>query len=91
VVKTEFRKAVVQFARHSPQAAIITSGHGLLDVTIAVTLDEAGDVLKRGAALVDEASEYGTGLHVLRDAGAHCPRWASRRNGRAAEAGPDMA
>jgi hypothetical protein len=28
-------------------------------------LDEAGDVLKRGAVLVDEASEYGTGLHVL--------------------------
>jgi len=50
---------------HKPQAAIITPGHGLLDVTIAVTLEEAGDVLKRGAILVDEADEYGLEPHVL--------------------------
>jgi len=50
---------------HKPQAAIITPGHGLLDVTIAVTLEEAGDVLKRGAILVNEADEYGTAAHVL--------------------------
>jgi SNF2 family DNA or RNA helicase len=50
---------------HKPQAAIITPGHGLLDVTIAVTLEEAGDVLKRGAILVDEADEYGLRPRVL--------------------------
>ncbi|MGJ4924378.1 helicase-related protein [Bradyrhizobium oligotrophicum] len=50
---------------HKPQAAIITPGHGLLDVTIAVTLEEAGDVLKRGAILVDEANEDGRGPRVL--------------------------
>jgi hypothetical protein len=50
---------------HKPQAAIITPGHGLLDVTIAVTLEEAGDVLKRGAVLVDEANEHSLGPRVL--------------------------
>jgi len=34
-------------------------------LTIAVTLEEAGDVLKRGAILVDEADEYGLEPHVL--------------------------
>ena len=48
-----------------PQAALITPGHGLLDATIAVTLDETGDVLKRGAILVDEADEHGLGPRVL--------------------------
>jgi hypothetical protein len=48
-----------------PQAALITPGHGLLDATIAVTLEEAGDVLKRGAILVDEADERGLGPRVL--------------------------
>jgi len=50
---------------HKPQAAIITPGQGLLDMTIAVTLEEAGDVLKRGAILVDEADEYRAGPRVL--------------------------
>ena len=50
---------------HKPQAAIITPGHGLLDATIAITLEEAGDVLKRGAILVDEADEHGQGPRVL--------------------------
>jgi superfamily II DNA/RNA helicase len=50
---------------HKPQAALIMPGHGLLDATIAVTLEEAGDVLKRGAILVDEANEYGLEPHVL--------------------------
>lgn len=50
---------------HKPQAAIITPGHGLLDVTIAVTLEEASDVLKRGAILVDEADAYGVAPRVL--------------------------
>lgn len=50
---------------HKPQAAIITPGHGLLDATIAVTLEEAGDVLKRGAILVDEADEQFLGPRVL--------------------------
>ena len=48
-----------------PQAALITPGHGLLDATIAVTLDESGDVLKRGTILIDEADEHGLGLRVL--------------------------
>ena len=48
-----------------PQAALITPGHGLLDATIAVTLEEAGDVLKRGAILVDETDEHGLGPRVL--------------------------
>jgi hypothetical protein len=48
-----------------PQAALITPGHGLLDVTIAVTLEEVGDVLKRGAILVDEADEHALGPRVL--------------------------
>jgi hypothetical protein len=47
------------------QAALITPGHGLLDATIGVTLEEAGDVLKRGAILVDEAGEYGSDPRVL--------------------------
>jgi SNF2 family DNA or RNA helicase len=50
---------------HKPQAAIITPGHGLLDSTIAITLEEAGDVLKRGAVLVDEVNEHGLGPRVL--------------------------
>ncbi|WP_407194612.1 helicase-related protein [Bradyrhizobium sp. STM 3566] len=50
---------------HKPQAAIITPGQGLLDVTIAVTLEEAGDVLKRGAILVDEADEGRASARVL--------------------------
>jgi hypothetical protein len=48
-----------------PQAALITPGHGLLDATIAVTLEAAGDVLKTGAILVDEADEHGLGPRVL--------------------------
>jgi superfamily II DNA or RNA helicase len=48
-----------------PQAALITPGHGLLDATIAVTLEEAGDVLKLGAILVDEAGEQGSEPRVL--------------------------
>ncbi|MFM9863451.1 MAG: helicase-related protein [Micropepsaceae bacterium] len=48
-----------------PQAALVTPGHGLLDATIAVTLEGAGDVLKRGAILVDEADEHGQGPRVL--------------------------
>jgi superfamily II DNA or RNA helicase len=48
-----------------PQAALITPGHGLLDATIAVTLDEAGDVLKRGAILVNETDEEAAGPRVL--------------------------
>src|SRR5262249_24353522 len=48
-----------------PQAALIMPGHGLLDATIAVTLEEVGDVLKRGAVLVDEADEDGLGPRVL--------------------------
>ena len=60
---------------HKPQAAIITPGHGLLDVTIAVTLEEAGDVLKRGAILVDEADEYGLEPRVLVTLGSRYPRW----------------
>ncbi|HEY7246568.1 MAG TPA: DUF3883 domain-containing protein [Xanthobacteraceae bacterium] len=48
-----------------PQAALITPGHGLLDATIAVTLEEAGDVLKRGAILVDEAGAHGSEPRVL--------------------------
>jgi Domain of unknown function (DUF3883) len=48
-----------------PQAALITPGHALLDATIAVTLEEAGDVLKRGAILVDETDEHGLGPRVL--------------------------
>jgi len=48
-----------------PQAALITPGHALLDATIAVTLEEAGDVLKRGAILVDEADEHGSVPRVL--------------------------
>ncbi len=48
-----------------PQASLITPGHGLLDATIAVTLDEAGDVLKQGAILVDEADEHGERPRVL--------------------------
>jgi superfamily II DNA/RNA helicase len=48
-----------------PQAALITPGHGLLDATIAVTLEDAGDVLKRGVILVDEANESGSVPRVL--------------------------
>jgi superfamily II DNA or RNA helicase len=48
-----------------PQAALITPGHGLLDATIAVTLEESGDVLKQGAILVDEADEEGRAPRVL--------------------------
>jgi SNF2 family DNA or RNA helicase len=48
-----------------PQAALIMPGHGLLDATIAVTLEEAGDALKRGAILVDEADEHSLGPRVL--------------------------
>jgi superfamily II DNA or RNA helicase len=48
-----------------PQAALITPGHGLLDATIALTLEEGGDVLKQGAILVDEADEHGTAPRVL--------------------------
>lgn len=48
-----------------PQAALITPGHGLLDATIAVTLDQSGDVLKQGAILVDEADEQSTAARVL--------------------------
>jgi superfamily II DNA or RNA helicase len=48
-----------------PQAALITPGHGLLDTTIAVTLEEAGDVLKRGAVLVDETDKHGVGPRLL--------------------------
>jgi superfamily II DNA or RNA helicase len=48
-----------------PQAALVTPGHGLLDATIAVTLEEAGDVLKKGAILVEEAEEHGIVLRVL--------------------------
>ena len=48
-----------------PQAALITPGHGLLDATIALTLEEGGDALKRGAILVDEADEHGLGPRVL--------------------------
>jgi SNF2 family DNA or RNA helicase len=48
-----------------PQAALITPGHGLLDATISVTLEEAGDVLKRGAILIDEADDNGSGPRVL--------------------------
>jgi hypothetical protein len=48
-----------------PQAALITPGHGLLDATIAVTLEDAGDVLKRGAILMDEANETGSVPRVL--------------------------
>lgn len=50
---------------HKPQAAIITPGQGLLDMTIAVTLEDAGDVLKQGAILVNEADEYGVAPRVL--------------------------
>jgi Protein NO VEIN, C-terminal len=48
-----------------PQAALITPGHGLLDATIAVTLAEAGDVLKRGAILVDETDVDGCSPRIL--------------------------
>src|SRR5262249_16517057 len=48
-----------------PQAALITPGHGLLDTTIAVTLEETGDVLKRGAILVDETDTQGSVPRVL--------------------------
>jgi superfamily II DNA or RNA helicase len=48
-----------------PQAALITPGHGLLDATIAVTLDEAADVLKQGTILIDEADEHGLDPRVL--------------------------
>jgi superfamily II DNA or RNA helicase len=48
-----------------PQAALITPGHGLLDATIATTLEEAGDVLKRGVILVDETDQYGSSPRVL--------------------------
>jgi superfamily II DNA or RNA helicase len=48
-----------------PQAALITPGHGLLDATIAVTLEESGDVLKQGAILVDQADEHGLAPRVL--------------------------
>lgn len=48
-----------------PQAALITPGHGLLDATIAVTLEEGADVLKQGAILVDEADEHGLGPRIL--------------------------
>jgi superfamily II DNA or RNA helicase len=49
-----------------PQAALITPGHGLLDATIAVTLEESGDVLRLGAILVDEAADQvGAGPRVL--------------------------
>lgn len=58
-----FDKAHRDTAR--PQAALITPGHGLLDATIAVTLEDAGDVLKRGALLVDETNEHGLGPRVL--------------------------
>lgn len=50
---------------HKPQAAIITPGQGLLDMTIAVTLEDAGDVLKQGAILVNEADEFGVAPRVL--------------------------
>jgi superfamily II DNA or RNA helicase len=48
-----------------PQAAVITPGHGLLAATIAITLEDIGDVLKRGAILVDEADESGLAPRVL--------------------------
>jgi hypothetical protein len=40
-------------------------GHGLLDATIAVTLEVSGDVLKRGAILVDETGAVGRDPRVL--------------------------
>src|SRR5262249_40907600 len=48
-----------------PQAALITPGHGLLDTTIGVTLEEAGDVLRRGTILVDETGAHGSSPCVL--------------------------
>src|SRR5262245_38496780 len=42
-----------------------SSRRGMLDATIAVTLEESGDVLKQGAILVDEADEDGLAPRVL--------------------------
>jgi hypothetical protein len=50
---------------HKPQAAVVSPGHGLLEATIALTLEDAGDVLRRGAILVDEADEHGLAPRVL--------------------------
>jgi hypothetical protein len=54
-----------QYIPGKPQAALVTPGHGLLDATIAVTLEESSDVLKQGAILVDEADEEGLAPRVL--------------------------
>jgi superfamily II DNA or RNA helicase len=58
-----FDKAHIDTAR--PPAALIMPGHSLLDATIAVTLEEGSDVLKRGAILVDETDEIGLEPRVL--------------------------
>lgn len=48
-----------------PRAAILAPGHPLLDATVAVTLDRAGDVLRQGAILVDETGRDAEAPHVL--------------------------
>ena len=48
-----------------PRAAILAPGHPLLDATVAVTLDRAGDVLRQGAILVDETGRDADAPHVL--------------------------
>jgi hypothetical protein len=48
-----------------PPAALVMPGHPLLDAAIAVTLEDCGDALKRGAILVDEAGTFGPDSQVL--------------------------
>lgn len=48
-----------------PRAAILAPGHPLLDATVAVTLDRAGDIMKQGAVLVDESGRDAEAPHVL--------------------------
>lgn len=57
-----FEKAHVE---GQPRAAIMAPGHPLLDATVAITLDRAGDVLRQGAILVDETGRDAEEPHIL--------------------------
>jgi hypothetical protein len=57
-----FEKAHVE---GQPRAAIMAPGHPLLNATVAITLDRAGDVLRQGALLVDETDQNAEEPHIL--------------------------
>ncbi len=58
-----FEKSLVAPTGQSP-AAFVCPGHPLLDAVIDLTLERHGDLMKRGAILVDE-NDSGTEPHML--------------------------